>query len=149
VTCFSCIASSSAACVFGGVRLISSASSRPAKRGPELEVAGPLVVDERPGDVAGQQVGRELGALEVEPQRLGEAAGRERLAQAGEVLHEHVTAGEDAREHEPQRLPLADDGPVHLVEDGAAQVADAGEVQLGHGHHCSIRRRMGSSRCGR
>jgi hypothetical protein len=34
VTCRSCIASSSAACVFGGARLISSASSRLAKIGP-------------------------------------------------------------------------------------------------------------------
>ncbi len=34
VTCRSCIASSSAACVFGGVRLISSASTTFAKTGP-------------------------------------------------------------------------------------------------------------------
>ena len=34
VTCFSCIASSNAACVFGGVRLISSASTMLAKIGP-------------------------------------------------------------------------------------------------------------------
>ena len=34
VTWRSCIASSSAACVFGGVRLISSASSTPVKIGP-------------------------------------------------------------------------------------------------------------------
>ena len=34
VTCRSCIASSSAACVFGGARLISSASRRLAKIGP-------------------------------------------------------------------------------------------------------------------
>jgi hypothetical protein len=37
-TCFSCIASSSAACVFGGVRLISSASSRLVKTGPGRNV---------------------------------------------------------------------------------------------------------------
>ena len=34
LTCFSCMASSSAAWVFGGVRLISSASSRLVKTGP-------------------------------------------------------------------------------------------------------------------
>ena len=36
VTCRSCIASSSAACVFGGARLISSARSRFVKTGPGL-----------------------------------------------------------------------------------------------------------------
>jgi hypothetical protein len=36
VTCFSCIASSSAACTFAGARLISSASTMFAKIGPRL-----------------------------------------------------------------------------------------------------------------
>ena len=35
----------------------------------ELELAGARVVDERPGDVAGHQVGRELDALRVEAER--------------------------------------------------------------------------------
>ena len=49
VTCRSCIASSSAACVFGGVRLISSASSRPVKTGPgaEDELGRALIEHER------------------------------------------------------------------------------------------------------
>ena len=38
VTCRSCMASSSADCVFGGVRLISSASSRPANTGPSRKL---------------------------------------------------------------------------------------------------------------
>ena len=39
VTCFSCIASSRAACVLGGVRLISSARMRLAKIGPRLKTS--------------------------------------------------------------------------------------------------------------
>jgi hypothetical protein len=42
VTCRSCIASSSAACVFGGARLISSARRRFAKIGPGRNSNSPL-----------------------------------------------------------------------------------------------------------
>ena len=65
VTCFSCIASSSAACTLAGARLISSARTMLAKIGPFLtdELPGRLVVDLRADDVGRQQVGRELDAL--------------------------------------------------------------------------------------
>ena len=58
VTCRSCIACSSAACVLGGVRLISSASSRLAKIGPLMELEPPpaglrvFLQDVGAGDVA-------------------------------------------------------------------------------------------------
>ena len=109
VTCPSCIASSSADCVFGGVRLISSASSRPAITGPgwKTNSAPSGVVDERPGDVGGQQVGRALQPTEVEPERGGQAAGRQRLAGAGHVLDQHVTAGQHGGQREPQAGVLA------------------------------------------
>ena len=64
----SCIASSSAACVFGGVRLISSASTmlREDRPGREhhLAAAGRRVFldDVGAGDVGRHQVGRELDA---------------------------------------------------------------------------------------
>ncbi len=48
----------------------------------ELELPALLVVDERAGQVGGQQVGGELGAREVEAQRLGEGARGEGLAEA-------------------------------------------------------------------
>ena len=99
VICRSCMASSSADCVFGGVRLISSASSSPANSGPlpEVELAGALVVDERAGQVARQQVGRELGPAELQAERLGERPSRQGLAEPGEVLEQHVTTGEEPR----------------------------------------------------
>ena len=67
VTWRSCIASSSAACVFGGARLISSARRRLAKIGPgrNSNVGGALVVDRGAGHVGGHQVRRELDAAEV------------------------------------------------------------------------------------
>ena len=64
VTCRSAIASSSADCVFGVARLISSTSTTFAKigPGPELEVARLLVEDREPGDVRRLEVGRALDA---------------------------------------------------------------------------------------
>ena len=46
----------------------------------------------------------------AEPEGLGERAGGQRLADARHVLQQHVAAGEDAGEDEPQRVLLADDG---------------------------------------
>ena len=82
----------------------------------ELELRGALVVEERPGEVGGQQVGGELGAGEVEPQGLGERARGQGLAEPGVVLEQHVSLGEDRAEHQPQRLLLADDRLADLVE---------------------------------
>ena len=112
------MASSSAACVLGGVRLISSASSSPAKSGPaaEGELADALVVDVGAGEVGRQQVGRELRPREVEAERLGEGARGQRLAEPREVLDQHVALGQDRGQHEAQRLLLADHGLADPVE---------------------------------
>ena len=66
VTARSCIAWSSAAWVFGGVRLISSASSSSVKIGPLVSVKRVGLEVEQVGadDVARHQVGRELDAAE-------------------------------------------------------------------------------------
>ena len=70
VTRCSCIASSSALCVFGVARLISSARTMFAKIGPlrnskTLLAAARLVDHRRADDVGRHQVGRELDAREV------------------------------------------------------------------------------------
>ena len=71
VTCRSCMASSRAACVFGGVRLISSAritlrNSGPSrKRNSRLPGAAVLLDHFGAGDVGRHQVGRELDAAEA------------------------------------------------------------------------------------
>ncbi len=80
VTENSCIASSSADCVFGGVRLISSASSTLVNSGPctNVQVRRPVALilfeDVRARDVRRHQVRRELDALERETERARERA---------------------------------------------------------------------------
>jgi hypothetical protein len=99
------MASSSAAWVLGGVRLISSASSRLAKIGPrrnsELLLAGGRVGLQHLGadDVGGHQVGGELDALELKVQHLRDGADHQRLGHAGQADQQRVAAGDDAHEH--------------------------------------------------
>ena len=106
MTCVSCIASSSADCVFGEARLISSTSRTFAKTGPGRKRKPPflLVVDVHAGDVRRQQVGRELEAREPEVERARERLREHRLADARHVLDEHVALGEQAEQRQPQRL---------------------------------------------
>ena len=121
VTWRSCIASSSAACVFGGARLISSARRRFAKIGPgrNSNSARALVEDRGARHVGGHQVGRELDAREPERARPGERAREQRLREAGVVLEQHVPVGEQREQDELERVALADDGLLDLVEDRA------------------------------
>src|SRR5215831_16869969 len=80
VTCCSCMHSSSAACVFGEARLISSTSRRFEDRpGFELELVRALVEDVHAGHVGRQQVGRELHARERDVERARERLGQHRL----------------------------------------------------------------------
>ncbi len=105
--------SSSADWVFGGVRLISSASSRLVKTGPcaERERGGARVEDQRAGDVAGHQVGGELQALRcpgrARPRRSAPAASwppraRLRAARGPRQSRRDHQAGDDRR---PGRRP--------------------------------------------
>ena len=120
----SCIASSSAAWVFGGVRLISSASSRLVNTGPALELemalAGAVVFLQDLGadDVARHQVGRELDAAELQVQRLRQRAHQQRLAEARHAFEQAVAAGEQADQQLLDDVVLADD----RLRDRGAQV---------------------------
>ena len=123
MTCRSCIASSSAACVLGGVRLISSASTTLAKIGPvhELQLpraAGAVLLQHfGAGDVAGHQVGRELDALEVQRQALGQRAHHQRLGQARHAFEDAVPAGEDADQQLIEDLVLPHDHAGKLLPE--------------------------------
>ena len=130
VTCRSCIASSSAACVFGGARLISSASRRLAKIGPGrnsksasrwLKIDEPVTSD---GIRSGVNWMREKSS-EVD---LRERARHQRLRQPGVVLDQHVPVGEQPEQQQLERVALADDGPLDLVEDAVGQLADLGQL---------------------
>ena len=116
VTCFSCIASSSAACTLAGARLISSARMMLAKIGPffDRELARRLVVDLRADHVGGQEVGRELDALERRVDGLGERPHGERLGEPRHAFEQHVAAGEQADEQAFDHVVLADDAARDL-----------------------------------
>ena len=100
VTCCSCMHSSSAACVFGEARLISSTSSRFAKTGPgpELELVRALVEDVHAGDVRRQQVGRELHARERHVERARERLREHRLPHSRKVLEDQVALADEAED---------------------------------------------------
>ncbi len=94
----------------------------------ELEPPLALVEEEAAGDVAGQEIGRELDALEAEIERLGDEPGDERLGQARVVLDEDVAIGEDAREDVLEHVRLADDDLAERGEDVLAAVGDGVEL---------------------
>ena len=114
----SCIASSSADCVRGVARLISSTSRTFVNTGPwtKRRPAGSNRL--APVTSVGQQVGRALDAGGVERRGPGDGAGEQRLAGARDVLEQHVAVGEQRDRDQPHRLVAADHGPP----DGAAQV---------------------------
>ena len=113
VTRRSCIASSSAACVLGDARLISSASSRFVKIGPGWKTnslaAVALLQDVAAGDVGRQQVGRELDAAEVERQQPRQRLDQLGLAEPGQSFEQHVAAREQRGDDLVDRLLLAED----------------------------------------
>ena len=106
----------------GPVDLVGQEQAGEQRPAAEVEGAVLLVVEERPGQVGRQQVGRELRAREVQAERARHRAGGQRLAQAREVLEQHVALGQDGGEHHRQRLPLADDGLLDLVQHGVAEL---------------------------
>ena len=89
----------------------------------ELELAGVLVEDAEPGDVAGQQVGGALDPRKLAAQRLRQGLGQRRLAQARQVLDEQVPPRQQAGQHVLDHLRLA---PQRAVERGADALDRAG-----------------------
>ena len=125
----SCIASSRAACVFGGVRLISSASRMLVKIGPfdEAELAPArlgLVEDVGAGDVRRHQVGRELDAVELQVEDLGERADTSSvLASPGTPTSRQCPPVKMAARICSMTCVLADDHLVQLVDHHLAVLA--------------------------
>ena len=123
VTRCSCIASSSAACVLGGVRLISSASTMLAKIGPGVNtrcrrpVVRIVLDDVGARDVARHQVRRELDARELEIEHLRDGVDQQRLGEARHADDQAVAAGEQRQQHELDHVLLADDQLVQLGDD--------------------------------
>ena len=72
---------------------------------------------------AGSRSGVNCSRRKSRPERLREAARGQRLAQAGQVLQQHVAAGQDAGEHQLQRVALAHHHGADRVEHRAGQPA--------------------------
>ena len=86
-----------------------------AQRRPEL--AGLLVVDPRADEVGRDEVRRELDALELAADRVGDGLDGHRLGQARDALDEQVAAAQQ-RDDEPfQEVVLADDDLLDLVQE--------------------------------
>ena len=81
---------------------------------------------------AGQQIGRELDAMELGLHRRRERADGQRLGQAGHAFEQDVAVGEQADEQPVHELFLADDD----VGDFLAQFADP----VGGGLHFFVQR---------
>ena len=65
--------------------------------------------------VGGHQVGRELDALKLELEGVGQRADQQRLAQAGHALEQHVAAGDQGRQRLLDDLGEADDHLAHFA----------------------------------
>ena len=116
----SCMASSSAAWVLGGVRLISSARTMLAKIGPctNRNARRPVVWSSSRTSVPVMSDGIRSGVnwmrLKLEVERLGDGLDHQRLGQAGHADQQGVAAGEDGGEDPVHHLVLADDPLRHL-----------------------------------
>ena len=84
-----------------------------------------FVEDLGAGDVGRHQVGRELDALEVEIEDVGERLDQQRLGQARHAGDQAVAAGEQRDQHLLDDLVLADDDLAELGEDALAAFGDA------------------------
>ena len=126
VTSYSCIACNSAAWVFGGVRLISSASTMLAKTGPRMKrklrlpLAGSWSMISVPVMSLGIRSGVNWIRRELQVQGLGQRRDGQRLRQARHADRQAMSPREDADEHLLDHLVLADDDLVNLVDQRLA-----------------------------
>ena len=112
----------------GAVDLVREEEVREDRARPELEVAVALVPDRRARHVRRHEVGRELDAGEAHAQNLRERARGERLREARVVLEQDVSVREEAEPDELERLPLADDRLLDLVEHLGGELLDLCEL---------------------
>ena len=125
------MASSRAACVLGGVRLISSASTTLAKTGPPMKRnsrsarRAVFLNHVGPRDVSRHQVGRELDAVERQVERVGQRPHHQRFREPWHALQQAVAAGKHADQQFLDHLPLADDDLAELASDLAVRLVQS------------------------
>ena len=123
VTCFSCMTSSSAAWVLGGVRLISSAMSRFVNTGPLTNFVKrrPVVWSSSrisvPVMSEGIRSGRELDAFEVHVENASQGGDQDRLGGAGRAKEHAMATGKEAGQDLLDRLVLADNYLLDFPDD--------------------------------
>ena len=84
------------------------------------ELAGLGMEDAAAGDVAGKQVGGELDAREMARHALGQRLADQRLADARHIFEQHVLAGQQGHDAQPDDLGLAQ----HDLRDVLLEFAD-------------------------
>ncbi len=107
---------------------------------PEAAAALALVEDLGAGDVRRHQVGRELDALEVEIEDVGERLDQERLGEAGHAGDEAVAAGEQREQDLLDDLVLSDDHLPQFAEDPIATLGHPFRARAHCVHRFSRRR---------
>ena len=117
------MASSSADCVFGGVRLISSASRILPKIGPSTKVhlRWPVVRSSSMMSVPVMSDGIRSGVnwmrRNCKAERVGDGAHHQRFRRAGHAGQEAVAADKDGDQDLVEHFFLADDDFAHLLQD--------------------------------
>jgi len=119
VTCFSCIASRSAAWTLAGARFISSARMMLAKIGPFFteEFSVGLIVDLRSHDIRRQKVRCKLDSTEGGIDRFSQSPHGERLREPRNSLEKYVTASQQTYEESFDHVVLPHDAAAHLSHD--------------------------------
>ena len=114
----SSMASSSADCVFGEARLISSPSTMLAKIGPGRNSNSlvPRFQTVTPMTSEGSRSGVNWIRANVQSIERGQRLRQARLADAGDVLDQEVALGDQAQQRELDDLGLALDDPLDVVE---------------------------------
>ena len=107
-----------------------------------LAAVGRLQHDVGADQVGRHQVGRELDALELQVQGVGQRPHQQRLAQAGHAFEQHVAAGDQGGQRALDDLLLADDHLADLVAqrlEVGAELVELGLGLLGDAHAASSR----------
>ena len=101
----------------------------------ELAAAVDFLEDRIPGDVAGQQVGRELDALGAELQQLGKPFHQLGFPQSGQAFEQNVASGEDAGDHQIDEFLLAEEDLVQPAGQRAQVFGGIGDFRFGGVFH--------------
>ena len=88
---------------------------------PELETGGAWIEDADAGDVAWEEVGRELDSLERAADTAGDGLGEDRLANPRDIFNQDVPSTEECNQDELNLAPLPDDYPLNVVADDTRQ----------------------------